>query len=429
MIDVDAIRAAAEACRPQMLDVLSRLLAIPSFSGQEGAAQQCAAEAFGSVADVQRVPINRAILDDPDFVDVGQDTSYADRCNVVAGFPVAAPGRGRSLILSTHTDVVAVEADWADAFTPRLSGDGRLLYGRGACDAKGSVATIWLVFRVLQALGVAPTAPLTAHIVIEEEIGSNGALSLVADGCAADGAIVLEPTNLQVHHANRGAVWFDLTIGGRAIHMGRRFEGVNAIEKMMKVVAALNDYEQRHLAESRGYRGFERYEFPVQMNVGRIDGGTGHSIVADSCHIAGGVGFLPNKSMKQVMAELHEVVRGTGDAWIREHYALTFTGLRNDSYEIAMDHPLAAGLAAAAADAGAAAEVFGWNVSCDAHVYAKRAGVPAVVFGPGDIADAHSRGEKIEIARILDAAVALVRFIAQWCGASPTAPKRKESAS
>jgi len=413
-VDIEAIREAAAACRDEMLEFLTRLLRFESFSGQEPDAQRFIAAAFSRLADTKQVPISAAILDDPDFVDQGQDTRYAGRGNVVVSF--GGGGEGRSLILNTHSDVVAVGAGWPEAFRPTRSADGRFLAARGACDAKGCIATIWLLAAMLRRLGLEPTGHVAAHLVVEEEIGGNGTLSLVADGCEADGVIVLEPTKLHVHHAHRGAVWFDLHLTGRAAHMGRRFEGVNAVEKMMKIVAALNDYEQRLLARSRGYRGFERYEYPVQMNIGRIAGGAGHSIVADECHLAGGVGFLPDRSMREVMDEVDELIRGIDDEWIRDHYALTFTGLRNDSYEIDPAHPLPAGLAAAARSTGVASDIFGWNVSCDARLYARRLGIPTVIFGPGDIADAHSRGEKIEIQRILDAAVCLVVFILDWCG-------------
>jgi len=413
-VDLSAIRAAADACRDEMIEFLSAMLREPSFSGREAGVQRRVAEAFARVADTRTVPINPAILSDPDFVDQGQDTSYADRGNVLA--TCGGTGDGRSLILQSHTDVVAVEPDWTDAFEPQFSDDGRTIAARGATDAKGCVATIWLAFRMLKELGLTPAGRLDAQIVIEEEIGGNGALSFVADGCAADGVVVVESTRLQVHHANRGAVWFDVTMAGRAIHMGRRFEGVNAIEKMMKVIAAFNEYERRHIAASRGYPGFERYEAPVQLNVGRIDGGVGHSIVPGECRLAGGVGFLPNKSLAQVVEELHAAIRAIDDPWVREHYTLTCTRLRNDSYEIDPAHPLPVGLAAAANAAGFTSEVFGWNVSCDARLYARRANLPVVVFGPGDIAQAHSRGEHIEIQQILDAAVCLVNFIADWCG-------------
>jgi acetylornithine deacetylase len=413
-VDMKAIRAAAEAGRAEMLDFLSAMLRKPSFSGKEGPVQQLVAAAFAPLAETRQVPIHPAILADRDFVDQGQDRGYADRRNCLA--TCGGGGRGRSLILQSHTDVVAVEADWTDAFEPRLLDGGRVIAARGATDAKGCVATIWLVFRMLKELGITPAGRLEAQIVIEEEIGGNGALSLILDGRGADGVVVLESTQLQVHHANRGAVWFDVTMAGRAIHMGRRFEGVNAIEKMMKVIAALDAYEQRHIAESRGYPGFERYEAPVQLNVGRIAGGVGHSIVPGECRLAGGVGFLPNKSLEQVVGELHEAIRGIEDPWVREHCELTCTRLRNDSYEIDPAHPLPVGLAAAAREVGCPSEVFGWNVSCDARLYARRAGLPVVVFGPGDIAYAHSRSERIEIAQILDAAVCLVRFILQWCG-------------
>jgi acetylornithine deacetylase len=146
-----------------------------------------------------------------------------------------------------------------------------------------------------------------------------------------------------------------------------------------------------------------------------IRGGSHPSAVAGEATVEGGIGFLPDTPIEQVKRELRAAIEASPDAWLRSHFELRFDKLHNDAYEIPADHPLATTLAGAARESGLPGEVLGWNVSCDARLYAKRGGVPTVVFGPGDIRFAHSAQEQIELSEIRRAAEALVRFVMRWC--------------
>ena len=252
--------------------------------------------------------------------------------------------------------------------------------------------------------------------VIEEEVGGNGALAAIREGHRADGVVVLEPTDLQIHPANRGAIWFRVTTTGKSVHMGRIAEGVSAIEKAIEAIRLLKDYEKGLVAQSKGIPLFERYDRPVQLNVGLIAGGLLPSMVPGECTLEGGVGFLPNKSMTHIKEELQQVLMSAEDPWLRDHVRLEFPKLHNDSYETDPGHPMVLSLREATRDCGLSSEVFGWNVSCDARLYSRIGGMPTVVFGPGSIARAHSREEGIDLGSICQAAGALTRFIVDWCG-------------
>ncbi len=88
----------------------------------------------------------------------------------------------------------------------------------------------------------------------------------------ADGVVILEGSRLNVFPANRGAIWFQAKTTGKSLHMGRRIEGVNAIEKMMEVIKQMLIYEKQLVADSANYPLFERYEAPVQLCIGIISG-------------------------------------------------------------------------------------------------------------------------------------------------------------
>jgi len=367
-------------------------------------------QGLGLPAEFREIPDD--IRQDPEYSHGEAEGPYAGRPNLVCRLPGA--GGGRSVILQSHADVIP-GGEWAEAFSPRW--DGEFVHGRGATDCKGSIVTALLALAALRDLGVTLAGDLELQLVIEEEPGGNGALALVRQGCAADGVIVVEATGGNVYCAGRGALWFRLKTSGVSAHMGRRNEAVNAIEKMVEAIRLLLEYEQRLIAESRDHPLFRRYAAPVQVCLGMIQGGAWPSMVPDECTLEGGVGFLPNKPMDRIREELVEVLNSTPDEWLRTHYELTHPKLHNDSYELDPAHPLVTTTHQAALDCGLDSVAEGWNVSCDARLYARLAGLPTVVFGPSDIREAHATGEKIRWEAVLQAAPALALTVARWCGA------------
>jgi len=408
----DSIRAAVEEKASEAREFLTDLIRMESTSGDEiDAIHFCLGKFAQAGCECRLAPISDEIKDDPEYSHPTTPVSYDGRSNLVA-FRRGTDG-GRSLILQTHIDTVPA-ADWEDAFMPREEAD--VIYGRGACDAKGHIAAIWLAMAALEEAGVELKGEVQAQIVVEEEFGGNGALAMIRQGYEADAVLVVESTEMQIHPANRGAIWFRIEIEGVARHMGRKHEGISAIDLSYKVIQALYEYEKRIVAESANYPGFERYASPVQVNIGMLHSGEWPSMVAASAVIEGGVGFLPNRSMEQVKREVKEVIETLDDQWLREHYKLTFPRLHNDSYETDYGHPAVVALQQACKETGLTSEVFGWNVSCDARLYANIGKMPTMVFGAGSILDAHARDEKIDFNDILKSAEAIARFVMRWCG-------------
>ena len=411
------IKAAVRAEEHPIAELLRKMISYPSTIGNENELLDFLADSFAAMGtEVAKVPFLKTIVEDADYTSLdgatAQRIDYAHKYNIVAA-RAGRGGGGKSVILQAHADVVEAESRWQDAFVGVVA-DGKV-HGRGACDDKGQIAVIFLALKILNDLGVKLKGDVSAQIVVEEEIGGNGALSLIKQGHTADGVVVLEPTGLQVHPANRGALWFRVTTTGRSVHMGRCHEGVNSIETAMEVIRLLRDYEKRLIHQSKDYPLFERYERPVQLNIGTIHGGVMPAMVPSRTVIEGGVGFLPNKSIEQIKSEVREAILQTDDPWLKEHFSLDFSKVHNDAYEISADHPLVRSLERSCRAAGLQSEVFGWNVSCDARLYAKRGKMPTVVFGAGDVAQAHAEGEHIEIREILDAATALALFLIDWC--------------
>ncbi|NLN77537.1 MAG: ArgE/DapE family deacylase [Armatimonadetes bacterium] len=406
----ESIRAAIEEKAEEAREFLLDLIQIKSVSGEEnGAVRYCLGRFARVGCECKLIPLSDDIKNDPEYSHPETPVSYGGRSNLAVH--KRGKGTGKSLILQTHIDTVPASG-WEEAFTPRL--EGGLIYGRGACDAKGHIAAIWLALAALENVSI--SGDLQTQIVVEEEFGGNGALAMIRQGYKADAVLVAESTEMHIHPANRGAIWFKIEIEGVPRHMGRKHEGISAIDLSCKVIDALYQYEKRIVEDSTGYPGFERYDKPVQVNVGMLHSGQWPSMVAANAEIEGGVGFLPNRSMEQVKREMKAAIESIDDPWLRDHYKLSFPKLHNDSYQTDYSHPAVVALHEACKQSGLDSDVFGWNVSCDARLYANLGQMPTMVFGAGSILDAHARDEKIDFKDILKSAEVMANFITAWCG-------------
>ncbi len=401
------LRATLRELMPHARDLLAESIRFASTHGAEAEVQSFYADRWRAAGfTVEPHPIPEELKGDPEYSRPQSDLPFEGRHNLV----IPTHGPGRSLIVNSHADVVPAEG-WQGAFAPAVA-DGTVR-GRGACDAKGQVAAMYLAARAMQHLGI--EAEVCYQIVIDEEVGGNGSLALLREGLRADGALVLEPTELRVHPANRGAIWFRFEFEGTPCHMGRKHEGVNALDLAHETMGILYEYEKELIRDQRDQPLFAHYEFPAQVNVGSLHGGEWPSMVCPHAVMEGGVGFLPNRPMQQVKQELEDYVERLGSDELKARYALSFPKLHNDSYETVPDHPFVRACRSAAAACGACDEITGWNVSCDARLFNKVGGMPTVVFGPGSIHDAHSVGEKISMSEVAVAAEMLVRLAQIWC--------------
>jgi len=411
MVETKRLRAALAELAPGALQFLTEMISHASTHGNERAVLDCARARWqAAVFEVEEHPIPDAIRDDPQYSRPEKDVPFEGRHNLLVR--EAGTGGGRSLILNSHLDVVPA-GDWPEAFEPRL--DGEEVRGRGACDAKGCVAAMFLAAHAVRKLGLAHAGDLIYQMVIDEEVGGNGTLALIREGVRADGVLVLEPTGLMLHPANRGAIWFRFEFEGLSCHMGRKHEGINALDLACETMGILYEYEKELIRDQDCQPLFAGYEFPAQVNVGMLSGGDHPSTVAGRAVMEGGVGFLPNRPMERVKEDLVRYIQERGSRELKERYRLSFPKLHNDSYETPPDHPFVQACRRAAELAETPTEITGWNVSCDARLFGRLAGLPTVVFGPGRIEHAHSAAERITTSEITRAAEVLVRLIELWC--------------
>ena len=286
------------------------------------------------------------------------------------------------VLLAPHLDTVGADGT---QFIPRRI-NGRL-HGRGACDTKGSVAAM---FTALGELAESKSRPLETEIVfaglIDEEHAQAGSRALVAGGFKADLAIVGEPTRLHVVTAHKGSLWLELATHGRAAHGATPQLGKNAIREMARIVDVL---ETAYAAQLR--RRKHRLLGTGTVNVGKISGGTQPNIVPDDCTIAIDRRTLPGETEISVRREITALLRANKlSAAISSAKLAPALPLETD-----LRQPLVQQFLRTTQQR----RPHGVDYFCDAAVLSA-GGIPAVVFGPGDIAQAHTADEWISLAAL-----------------------------
>ncbi|HAB17747.1 MAG TPA: peptidase [Verrucomicrobiales bacterium] len=316
-------------------------------------------------------------------LEVEQQTVVPGRANVVARLIPRGSPKHR-LVLGPHLDTVGLPA-LDELLQPRLS-RGRVI-GRGACDTKGCVATMLTAIVTVARNGKRPTeTEIVFAGFVDEENGQLGSRHFAQHHPPATLAIVGEPTRLEVVTAHKGDVWLQLTTQGRSAHGASPQLGRNAVHSMSRVVNLLETTYRAHLRR----RSHPLLGFPT-INVGSIRGGTQPNIVPDTCTISLDRRTLPGETEAQVRREISALLR-------KHRLKATFDNLR-----LAPCHPLEtspqhAWVRLLCGIAGRRKTV-GVHYFCDAAPLAE-AGTPAVVFGPGDIAQAHTRDEWISVAQL-----------------------------
>ena len=308
-------------------------------------------------------------------------------------------GVGRTLLLNGHLDTVGVAGMSVDPFGAELR-EGRL-WGRGSCDMKGGVAALLAATAKVARDNL--SGALIVALTADEEHASLGMEALVRSGIRADAAVVCEPTSLAIMPAHKGFVWVEAAFRGRAAHGSRPEVGVDAIEHAGLYLTALGALRSRlRAAEPHPLLGHGSF------HAGTIEGGSAPSVYPDVCRLVLERRTLPGESAADAMEEFQAVLDDLA-AEVPELDAQLTQGLARPATEIPSDSPLVEGLVAACAGEGVDPRVTGMTAWVDA-AFLNEAGTPAVCFGPGSIAQAHSADEWIDPSEIVACAAVLERF-------------------
>jgi len=394
---------------------LDRLLRFESISGYEGPAMKWVHERFQGLADVRElVTVPESIVDDPDYSFRLDERPYSDRPNVRV--MLNGDGTGKSVVFNAHVDVVPPSKGQERPFDPSIK-DGAM-YGRGACDDKGQVAAIWTVLRAMKKLGVRPKGDVILHIVIEEETGGNGTLSLIRNGERADCCINLEPTSNNILSSIRGAVWFTGTVHGRAGHSGSAGTTVSALKMAIEAMKIIEDYHDELLAATINDDPlFAQFENPMPVTFGQLEAGDWPAMAPERAVFKGVFGLLTT-SKEEVMREMEKRIRTRGPEWLRDNFEMIFQ-YRHDTSKVDPELPFVRLLRDCYRGMGVPNDIAAMPASSDAWFYTNILGIPAVATGCGNIGDAHTRYEHVVLGDIARESAVLLRFIREWCGFGP----------
>jgi acetylornithine deacetylase len=332
--------------------------------------------------------------------------SVAARAGLEVEFQKVLPGRSnliarllpknkikQTILLAPHLDTVGAEAT---RFIPQRK-NGRL-HGRGACDTKGSVAAM---LSALCELANSKSRPFETEIVfaglIDEEHAQAGSRALAASGFTADLAIVGEPTKLQVVTAHKGSLWLELETRGKAAHGATPQFGKNAIHEMARIVDLLEtDYAAQLRKRTHKLLG------SATVNVGTISGGTQPNIVPDFCKISVDRRTVPGETDAGVRREIAALLRARKLSANISSAKLAPALPLETNYKLSLVRKFMKSVGQS--------KPLGVHFFCDAAILSA-GGIPSVVFGPGDIAQAHTADEWISLAELERGKNLLLRFL------------------
>lgn len=323
----------------------------------------------------------------------------AGRENLVATYEPPGPAPFH-VMFEAHQDTVPVDGMVVPPFGAEVRG-GRL-YGRGACDVKAGGAVMLAAFARLVRERPPGSARVTLAFTVDEEHGGLGVQELARLGPKPDCAIVAEPTLLNIVSAHKGVVRWVARAAGRACHSSRPENGVNAVYRMAKLVCAVERYAG-HLAA----RPADPVLGPRTVAVGRIGGGVSPNTVPDACRADIDRRLLPGETADSATADLEAFLRAQPE--IDFPFELERSPAGCLPLSPALSGELVRRLGATIDSVVGAHAVRSVPFGTDAATLAA-AGVPAVVFGPGDIAQAHTDDEWIDLAQLDPAAEVLFRF-------------------
>ncbi|GAG73500.1 unnamed protein product [marine sediment metagenome] len=306
----------------------------------------------------------------------------------------------RNITLCGHLDTVkAKEEDWTKPAFQGLIENGKM-YGRGASDMKGGVAAILYAAALLKRRGIVPKKTIQLTLTADEEWGYRGAKNLVDGGYfdRTDFLIITEPSNLQVSTGEKGELWIKAKFYGKSAHGSTPEVGVNTIIPGSEFVVNITEKYEK-IFEADPFWG------KTTMNIGQFHGGVQVNIVPNYSEIQLDFRVISEEDKEKAV----ELVRKTGEEIAKKYKVRSAEEIFNYHPPIFTspdNHYVEKFLQAAGVR-----EVIITKYCTDGATIIPIKKMPFIIFGPGDIAQAHQNDEYIELESLYRAVDIFVEFL------------------
>jgi acetylornithine deacetylase len=403
----------------EQIEFTKTLVRFPSVRGAEHAIQDFLFRTYREHRlAMERFTMDRdAIERHPGGSKFSDDHSEAP---IVVGIHRPRVEKGRSLTLQAHVDVAPTGPEHLWSRPPYESAiDGEWLFGRGSADMKAGHAANLFVIKALRRIGLQPAATVYLQSVVEEESTGNGALMTHLRGYRADAVLIPEPEEEKLVRANTGVLWFQIHVHGHPVHVREMGAGANAIDAAYRVVGALRTLEADWNSRKAGREHFEHEEHPINLNIGRIEGGDWASSVPAWCRVDCRIAIYPETPAREAAREIENAVANfarTDKFLANNPPRVVFNGFYAEGYVLEPGSEAEAVLARSHhAATGNQLESFMTAGYLDARVYALYDKVPTLCYGPIS-RGIHGADECVSLSSVQRITSAMALFLAEWCG-------------
>jgi len=412
---MEGVRRVIEENEEEQFQFLCDLISIKSVTGNEGEAQDFIAKRMreiGLTVETWEPDLLEMKNSYPAFSHLEEKKGRKNVTGILKG-----EGGGKTLILNGHMDVVEAGEGWNFHPWKGTMQEGRI-YGRGACDMKGGLASILYAIDALKEANVRLNGDVIMESVIGEEEGGTGTLSAMQK-YKGDAAIITEPTRLSIATAQEGALTFRLTVRGRAAHACVRKEGVSAIEKFEKIHRAIRVFE----AERNGRLMHPAYKqtLPFPILIGKIRSGNWDSTVPDTLEADGRFGISPREDILKARRSFEKMIEKTcvKDTFLRRNpVTVEWRGGQFEPAEISPKEEVVQSVARSFSSiTGKKPVMEGMTYGADMRLFIQH-GIPCIMFGAGDVRKAHFPDEFMPCDELVMATKVLAGTIADFCGVS-----------
>jgi acetylornithine deacetylase/succinyl-diaminopimelate desuccinylase-like protein len=294
------------------------------------------------------------------------------------------------LLFEAHMDTVSL-GSMKDPLEPKYVGNR--LYGRGSCDTKGSLAAMIYAMEQCAKQPEKLSSDLILCASVDEEHAFQGLLKFLELDLPISAAVVGEPTLLKIVVSHKGCVRFAVHTHGKAAHSSVPHEGENAIVQMAKIVSYIESQMKPKLAGLR-----DPLCGPATVSIGVIHGGKQINIVPEHCSIEVDRRIIPGEDPRQVLndieVEFQKAFTGSGIQFSIENLLLDWAlNTPHQDVLIQTSQRIATGL-------GLPDSIHGETYGSDASKLQGIKGIPSIVYGPGSIAQAHSKEEWVSVKEV-----------------------------